>query len=181
MGKFVAFFLVILAAGFTLAQETGTKFAEPAGMSEPRLDSGEVPEAYTIRGRFDRILVVRIKHKADLLNALTKAVEANKIRNAVILSGIGSVTSYHYHVVGNTSFPVANIFVKDIETPADLVTTNGYVVNGRVHAHVTFTNADKAFGGHLESGTAVYTFAIVTLGVLNEESSLDRADDMEYR
>src|SRR5437763_12120567 len=45
-------------------------------------------------------------------------------------------------------------------------------INGTVHAHMTLANPDKAFGGHLEAGTNVFTFAIVTIGVLND--SVDR-------
>jgi predicted DNA-binding protein with PD1-like motif len=55
------------------------------------------------------------------------------------------------------------------------------ILKGKVHAHVTLANPDKAFGGHLESGTSVFTFAIVTLGVLNDEADLSRADDKTYR
>jgi len=58
---------------------------------------------------------------------------------------------------------------------------NGYVINGRVHAHATFANPDKAFGSHLERGTEVFTFAVVTLGVLNDQTDLSRVDDKNYR
>jgi hypothetical protein len=42
-------------------------------------------------------------------------------------------------------------------------------------------NPDKAFGGHLEPGTTVFTFAIVTIGVLNDAAELSRIDDKAYR
>ncbi len=58
---------------------------------------------------------------------------------------------------------------------------NGYIIDGRVHAHITFTDADKAFGGHLEPGTKVFTFAIVTVGVLEDGTDLSRIDDKSYR
>jgi predicted DNA-binding protein with PD1-like motif len=58
---------------------------------------------------------------------------------------------------------------------------NGYVVDGRVHAHITLANPDKAFGGHLEAGTEVFTFAVVTLGVLADGVDLKRVDDKTYR
>jgi len=58
---------------------------------------------------------------------------------------------------------------------------NGYVVNGRVHAHVTLANPDKAFGGHLEPGTEVFAFAVVTLGILDDKTDLGRVDDKTYR
>jgi predicted DNA-binding protein with PD1-like motif len=53
------------------------------------------------------------------------------------------------------------------------------VIDGRVHAHLTMANPDHAFGGHLEPGTNVFTFAIVTLGVF--DGDLSRVDDKNYR
>jgi len=41
--------------------------------------------------------------------------------------------------------------------------------------------ADKAFGGHLEPGTEVFTFAIVTVGVLPDNLDLTKLDDKTYR
>ena len=58
---------------------------------------------------------------------------------------------------------------------------NGYVIGGKVHAHMTLATPDKAFGGHLEPGTSVFTFAIVTIGVLNDAADLSRVDDKTYR
>jgi len=57
----------------------------------------------------------------------------------------------------------------------------GYVIYGNVHAHMTLANPDHAFGGHLEPGTDVFTFAIVTLGVLDKSVDLSRVDDKSYR
>jgi hypothetical protein len=46
---------------------------------------------------------------------------------------------------------------------------------------MTLANPEKAFGGHLEPGTNVFTFAIVTVGVLNDGVDLSRVDDKTYR
>jgi hypothetical protein len=58
---------------------------------------------------------------------------------------------------------------------------SGFVIGGRVHAHITLANPDKAFGGHLEPDTTVYTFAIVTLGVLEDGLDLSQIDDWNHR
>jgi predicted DNA-binding protein with PD1-like motif len=108
-------------------------------------------------------------------------VKQNKIRNAVILSGIGSVSSYRFHVVNNCTLPPKNILVKKLKAPADIASMNAYVINRRVHAHVTFSNADKAFGGHLEAGTNVFRFAVITMGVLSDSADLTHVDDVSYR
>jgi predicted DNA-binding protein with PD1-like motif len=130
--------------------------------------------------QFKRIVVVRIKNQVDMLQGLRDAVAREKIQNAVILSGAGSLVSYHVHVVSNTTLPATEAFFKG-EGPFDLIATTGYVIDGRVHAHITFSSTEKAMGGHLEPGTRVFTFAIITLGVLEEGANLKRMDDQTWR
>ena len=52
----------------------------------------------------------------------------------------------------------------------------GQIMGGRVHAHLTFSDEEKAMGGHLEPGSHVLTFAIITLAELpdNDLSRWDR-------
>ncbi len=134
------------------------------------------PEVYTVSGDFTRIVVVRIKRGMDLLDGLKQAVAREKIRNAAILSGVGSLTSYHVHAVSNTTLPAQNIFYKG-QGPQDLLNVNGYVMEGRIHAHIVFSDNQKGLGGHLEPGTTVFTFAIITLGVLPDGADLTRFDE----
>jgi hypothetical protein len=49
--------------------------------------------------------VPRFKFDADLLAGLERVIKEQKIRNAVILSGFGSVRNYQVHQVGNRDFP----------------------------------------------------------------------------
>jgi len=148
---------------------------------DSKANSDSVPDVFAIQGKFERVVVFRFKYQADLLAGLERIVKEQKVRNGVILSGVGSVTGYHYHVVSNRTFPSKNIHVSDPESPADIAGMNGYVIEGRVHAHITFANADKAFGGHLEPGTTVFTFADVTVGVMAEGSDFKHLDDKNYR
>ena len=172
--------MTITAGAF--AQRIRTEVVNPASPAEDsKLISDTVPDAYAINRQFERIAVVRLKHQTDLLAGLDSIVKQQKIQNASILFGIGSVRNYHYHVVSNRTFPPQNIFVKDTTDPADLLNINGYIINGRVHAHVTLSDADKAFGGHLEPGTNVFTFVIITIGVFKEGVDLSRVDDSTYR
>ena len=71
--------------------------------------------------------------------------------------------------------------MKNPTGPADIISMNGYVINGRVHPHITMARPEGAFGGHLEPGTTVYTFAVVTLGVLEDNADLSKVDDWSYR
>jgi predicted DNA-binding protein with PD1-like motif len=175
--------LVLLGiVGVMQAQPTQTvvtKATTPA--DDSKANSDKVPDVYAISGQFERVLVLRFKYQADLLAGIESMVKQNKIRNAVILAGAGSVRNYHIHSVSNRTFPSKNTYTKDPTAPADIVSMNGYIINGAIHAHMTMTTADKAFGGHLEPGTNVFTFAIVTLGVFADGVDLSRIDDKTYR
>jgi hypothetical protein len=173
---------LLMTAAVLPAQQSRTELTKPTTPADDaKANSDKVPEVYAISGQFQRVLVLRFKYEADLLSGLERMVKEHKIRNAVILAGIGSLRSYHYHTVSNRTFPSKNIFIKDPTAPADIASMNGYIIDGRIHAHLTMTDPDKAFGGHLEPGTTVFTFAAVTLGILADGMDLSRADDKTYR
>jgi predicted DNA-binding protein with PD1-like motif len=182
MKKFSILLALLALATLLPAEETRTEITRPTTPADDaKPNSDKVPEVYAVEGKFDRVLVLRFKHQADLLAGLERMVRQQKIRNAVILAGAGSVTGYHYHVVSNRAFPSKDLYVRNPEAPADIAGMNGYVIDGRVHAHITFASADKAFGGHLEPGTTVFTFAMVTVGVMSDGVDFSHLDDKTYR
>lgn len=173
---------VLLASALATAQVTQTIIVKPTTPEQDsKPNSAEVPDGLAIEGEFERVVVLRFKYKADMLEGLERMVRQHAIRNAVILAGIGSVRSYHIHAVSNRVFPSENVFTTDPTKPADIVGMNGYVIDGRIHAHMTLADGQKAFGGHLERGTSVFTFAIVTLGVFEDGIDLGRVDDKTFR
>ncbi len=171
---------LFLAAGFA-QKSTVEKYHPTTEFDDSKPNSSDVPDAYAISGEFERVVVFRFKHQADLLAGITELVKKEGIENAVILSGIGSVRNSHVHAVSNRTFPSKNRYVKDSGAPADIVSVNGYIIDGRVHAHMTLTTGDDAFGGHIEPDNNVFTFAIVTLGVFADGIDLSKVDDKTYR
>lgn len=89
-------------------------------------------------------------------------VKEQKIKNAVFLSGGGSVRNDHVHSVSNRMFPSKNVFTEDPTAPIDMVSINDHVSNGRVYA----PDADDR-----------------REGVCDFDDSLDfsRPDDQSYR
>ena len=180
MKKLLLLLIFALALG---AQETRREITNAAAnpADDAKALSEKVPDVYAIPTQFERVLILRFKFDTDLLAGLEKMVKQEKISNAVILSGAGSVRGYQVHQVSNRAFPSRNMFVKNSTAPADLIGMNGYIIEGKIHAHITLANPDKAFGGHLEPGTNVFTFAIVTLGILKDGADLSHLDDKSYR
>ena len=175
--------LAFAAWSVTLAQETRHEIVNraPNPADDAKENSASVPDVYAVSGHFDRIVVLRFKYDADLLAGMEQMVRQQKIRKGVILSAAGSVRGYQIHQVTNRTFPSRDTFEKNPTAPADLVGMNGYIIDGRVHAHMTLATPDKAIGGHLEPETKVFTFAIVTIGVLNDDIDFKHLDDKTYR
>ena len=154
----------------------------PATPEDQRPNDPKVPSSYALNGRFDRVLVLRAKNKTDLLSEMEKQVKQQNIKNAVILAGIGSLRGWRVHNVASRDYPVADMFTGNPTQPVDLIGMQGYIVNGVIHAHVIMAAGDKAattISGHLEKGSEVLTFAVITLGILNTD--LGRVDDATYR
>jgi predicted DNA-binding protein with PD1-like motif len=177
------FVSILLITCVLAAQETRREIvnASPRAADDAKPNSASVPDVYAIPTQFDRVLILRFKFDTDLLAGIEKMVKQEKIRNAVILAGAGSVRGYQIHQVSNRDFPSKNMFVKNPTEPADLIGMNGYIMDGKIHAHMTLATPDKAFGGHLETGTSVFTFAIVTVGILKDGADLSHLDDKAYR
>jgi len=171
--------LVTLAAAQQTRREQTNRSANPADDLKP--NSTSVPDVYAIQGQFDRIVILRYKFGADMLAGMEKMVAEQKIKNAVILAGAGSVRGYQLHQVSNRDLPSKNMFETDHNAPADVISMNGYIIDGKIHAHMTMATPDHAFGGHLEPGTEVFTFGIVTIGVMKDGADFAHLDDKNYR
>jgi len=114
-----------------------------------------------------RIITVRINPGEDILLGLRQAVKEHSIRNAVVLTGFGSVRKSHFHVVMSNDLPPAESYPKSVQ-PLDVVTIGGFIIDGRVHAHIDFSDERNGFGGHLEEGCLALTFIVMALADLGD-------------
>ena len=109
-----------------------------------------------------RLVLVRLNPGDDILESVTLAAKENGVVNGLILGGIGSLSRYHVHVVKTTNLPPGDTFFEG-EGPFDILQITGVILDGRVHAHITFSDTEKAMGGHLEKGCQVLTFSVITI------------------
>ncbi len=136
----------------------------------------KLPDVYSVTSQFDRIEIVRMKPGTDMLEGLGKFINEKNIKNAVILTGIGSVTDYHYHVVSDKNLPPAEEDPK-ASVAMDLIAMQGYIMNKRIHAHITLSDENSVVGGHLEPGTKALTFFILTIGILPDDLEIENLDN----
>jgi predicted DNA-binding protein with PD1-like motif len=133
------------------------------------------PDVYAVESEFERVEIIRLQNGTDMLEGLNQAIKEKNIINGIFLTGIGSVTDYRFHVVSSRELPPSNEMT-EASAPMDLVSFQGYIFDERVHAHISLADENSMVGGHLESGTKVLTFIIVTVGVLPDELSIKSLD-----
>ncbi len=114
-----------------------------------------------------RTVMIRLSTGDDILAKLREAVAKENIKNAAIVAGVGSVSAYHYHVISSRTNPPEEHDPQG-NYPLDIVNINGLVIDGRVHAHITFSDNKVALGGHLEPGCTVQTFSVIMLHEFDE-------------
>ena len=114
-----------------------------------------------------RVVLVRIAPGEDILLGLRQAVVDHSISNGLFLTGIGSASQSHFHVVMSNELPPKESCPKSIQ-PLDISSFNGYVLDGKVHCHIDFSDERNGFGGHLEEGTLALTFANIAIGEIED-------------
>ncbi len=124
-----------------------------------------------------RLVLACLDSGDDLLLSRRQAVAESGIQHGLVLTGIGSLSRYHVHVVKTTNLPPGDVFFEQ-EDPFDILCLSGYILEGRVHAHLTVSDTEKAIGGHLEEGCRVLTFAVVTLAQTDAAADLTGWDQV---
>ena len=114
-----------------------------------------------------RVVLVRIAPGEDILLGLRQAVQEHNIKSGLILTGFGSCSHSHFHVVMSNELPPQESYPKSIQ-PLDICSFNGFILDGKVHCHVDFSDERNGFGGHLEEGTLALTFANIAIGEIED-------------
>ena len=104
---------------------------------------------------FGKIHVLRIDRGEYLLENIENFIETENIRNAVVLSAIGTLDHCVMHMVMTTTLPPVDNFVKWEDKPLEIASINGIIADGSPHLHMTVSNHEYAYAGHLEHGCRI--------------------------
>jgi len=127
-------------------------------------------------GKIKETLIVSLDKGEDVLKSLEKAVEENNIKNGLILTGFGTLDKSTLHMITTTGFPAENYF-DNKEQPLEVISLDGVIADGNLHAHITISDTERAYGGHLEPGCrTLYLFEIV-IGVLDDIEMVREKDE----
>ena len=112
-----------------------------------------------------RIVILRFDRGAKLREGIRDKLQELGIRNAVLLSAIGTFEKARFHRIKNTN-PRAEDEIIEIEGPMELASVAGIVADGEPHFHMVFQDLNRAYAVHLEDGSVVCYLAEVVLAEL---------------
>ena len=124
---------------------------------------------YTTR-KIGRIFVLSLEPGDYVLESIKELAKKEKVKDAVVVSAVGTLDQYRIHYVLTTGFPPQNRFEHWKDKPLELASVNGVIADGEPHLHVVVSDSEKAYAGHLEEGCRTLYLAeivIIELGGLN--------------
>jgi hypothetical protein len=115
-----------------------------------------------ISDKLGRVVILNLERGEKLLESIKAQLNELGIKNAIVLSAIGSLQKAVFHrVTGMEESPVDEYVT--IEAPLELASLQGIVVNGEPHFHMVISNLENTFTGHLEEETTVLYLCEITL------------------
>jgi len=100
------------------------------------------------------ILRVRLDRGDLLLESIVEAIKSHGIQDGAVLTAAGSLQECTFHRVTSLAAKPEQEFMTRKE-PMEIIGVNGVIAAGEPHLHMTLSNGQGAFGGHLENGCKV--------------------------
>lgn len=109
-----------------------------------------------------RVIIINLERGEKLLESIRQQLQEVGIKNAVVVSAVGSLQKAVFHrVTGMQESPVDEYIT--VEKPIELASLQGAVINGEPHFHMVISDLEQAYTGHLEEETTVLYLAEITL------------------
>jgi len=118
---------------------------------------------YFSTDKIGRIFILSLEPGDFILESIKELIEREDVRDAIVISAIGTLDEYRMHYILTTDFPPENKFEHWKDKPLELVNISGIIANGEPHLHVVVSDSEKAYAGHLEEGCRVLYLAEIAI------------------
>ncbi|MDK2992032.1 MAG: uncharacterized protein PWP48_1265 [Clostridiales bacterium] len=117
-----------------------------------------------------RTFILRLDQGDMVLENINELIAKEGIKDAVVISAIGTLDMCVLHMVTTTGYPAVEHFERWENKPLELSSIDGIIADGKPHLHAVVADSEKAYSGHLENGCRVLYLAEI---VIMELKSMD--------
>lgn len=105
--------------------------------------------------QYGRTIILNLTPGELVLETIKSELEVSNVKNAVLVSALGSLRKLNLHVIGATTPDPQDIHI-NIEAPVEIGVMQGLILDGAPHIHlVASTPNGNTYIGHLEPGCQV--------------------------
>ena len=127
---------------------------------------------------YGKIIAINLEPGDLVLESIKEQLEESGVKNAVLVSALGSMCKLNYHVIGATTRKPQDLY-RSIEAPVELGVMQGMVLNGAPHIHLVASTPDGVTHiGHLEPGCVVQYLIEMTFIEIKDMDIERLADDV---
>ncbi len=127
---------------------------------------------YFSAAEWGRTFILRLDRGDYVLESIIELINKENIKDAVVVSGIGSLDECVIHMVTNTETPYQEYFKRWSNQPLELASVSGLIINGQPHLHTVVSDTESACAGHLEKGCRILCLGEI---VITEMKALNLA------
>lgn len=109
-------------------------------------------DCFVSQANVNRRYVIRLDKDDMLMESIEKVIEEKGIRNAVVVSGIGTLSDARIHMVTTTGYPAVETYPEWKDDPIELCSIAGIIADGKPHLHMVFSDSKGTYSGHVEHG-----------------------------
>ena len=108
-----------------------------------------------VSNQVGRTIVLKLVQGEDLLESIETAIKAESIENAVIVSGIATFDRSRLHMISTLGYPIETYIDEKTDVPLEVVSIDGFICDGEPHIHVTVSDRNQAYAGHVLKGCRI--------------------------
>lgn len=109
-----------------------------------------------------RVVVIHLGKGELLLESIQEELARLGIKDAVVLSAIGSMRKAAFHIITNTEALSVNEYIT-LEKPMEIGAIQGIILDGVPHLHIVCSDTTRAYTGHLENATEIQYLAEICI------------------
>ena len=115
---------------------------------------------------FGKVHTLRLDAGDYLLESIEAFVRETGVKNAAVVSGIGTLDYCVLHMVMTTGYPPVEHFERWDDKPLELSSLSGLIADGKPHLHMVVSDHKTAFSGHLEPGCRILYLGEIVIAEL---------------
>ena len=123
---------------------------------------------FTFEGaKLGKLHFIYLSRGENVLESIQEEIDRCGVKQGIMLSAIGSARKMVYHRISKIVNENSDEFLT-VEAPVEIGAIQGLIIDGKPHLHVTFSDLENTYTGHLEPGCEIQYLAEIVFAEIED-------------